>query len=398
MSTIKTDLNKICDQRKQQMLFNIPPVRYNPISPYEKFPQFTKSQFDMRRKAEILSYTANKSNTKTNNFTKANKWAQLVKGVGQQYNSKSIKLTEVRYENIGDIKYSSVAIYTDIIVNYPDTFTKHTDINGNIWYDISSQPIVICNDNMIPTPTSSSDVPGPVINLIRDLNVPLYNYKSSIDTANYGIIPPTENTYINYNINTNILAQNNTTTNIFSLNINNAIETSDYFNFEIPLSMYFSGQTTITSTSYDVSFSNISMTIQTPTISVYYSDSMVGLKNSYDISFNCINNNIISFDLSLNSTTNNFSEFSGEIYIGTLKMKNLFLYTQSGYVYTIKFSNFITDNTSDFTLYSSYFSSLQSGIKFNTTSITKNQTHCEINQTTSSEPNIGFTLSSANST
>lgn len=398
MSTIKTDLNKICDQRKQQMLFNIPPVRYNPISPYEKFPQFTKSQFDMRRKAEILSYTANKSNTKTNNFTKANKWAQLVKGVGQQYNSKSIKLTEVRYENIGDVKYSSVAIYTDIIVNYPDTFTKHTDINGNIWYDISSQPIVICNDNMIPTPTSSSDVPGPVINLIRDLNVPLYNYKSSIDTANYGIIPPTENTYINYNINTNILAQNNTTTNIFSLNINNAIEMSDYFNFEIPLSMYFSGQTTITSTSYDVSFSNISMTIQTPTISVYYSDSMVGLKNSYDISFNCINNNIISFDLSLNSTTNNFSEFSGEIYIGTLKMKNLFLYTQSGYVYTIKFSNFITDNTSDFTLYSSYFSSLQSGIKFNTTSITKNQTHCEINQTTSSEPNIGFTLSSANST
>jgi hypothetical protein len=250
---------------------------------------------------------------------------------------------------------------------------------------------------MIPTPTSSSDVPGPVINLIRDLNVPLYNYKSSVDTANYGLIPPTENMYINYNINTNILAQNNTTTSIFSLDINNAIEMSDYFNFEIPLSMYFSGQKTTTSTSYDVSFSNISMTIQTPTISVYYSDSMVGLKNSYDISFNCINNNIISFDLSLNSTTNNFSEFSGEIYIGTLKMKNLFLYTQSGYVYTIKFSNFITDNTSDFTLYSSYFSSLQSGIKFNTTSITKNQTHCEIHQTTSSEPNIGFTLSSANS-
>uniref|UniRef100_A0A6C0HCQ1 Uncharacterized protein n=1 Tax=viral metagenome TaxID=1070528 RepID=A0A6C0HCQ1_9ZZZZ len=397
MTTIKTDLNKICDQRKQQMLFNIPPVRYTPISPYEKFPQFTKSQFDMRRKAEILSYTANKSNTKTNNFTKANKWAQLVKGVGQQYNSKSIKLTEVRYENLDNTKYSSIATYTDIIVNYPDTFTKHTDINGNIWYDISSQPIVICNDNMIPTPTSSSDVPGPVINLIRDLNVPLYNYKSSIDTANYGLIPPTENKYINYNIDTNILGQNNTTTSIFSLNINNAIEMSDYFNFEIPLSMYFSGQKTTTSTSYDVSFSNISMTIQTPTISVYYSDSMVGLKNSYDISFNCINNNIISFDLSLNSTTNNFSEFSGEIYIGTLKMKNLFLYTQSGYVYTIKFSNFITDNTSDFTLYSSYFSSLQSGIKFNTTSITKNQTHCEIHQTTSSEPNIGFTLSSANS-
>ena len=71
MTTIKTDLEKICDQRKQQMVFNIPPIRFTPISPYEKYPQFTKTQFDMRRKAEVLSYTASKSNTKTNNFTKA---------------------------------------------------------------------------------------------------------------------------------------------------------------------------------------------------------------------------------------------------------------------------------------------------------------------------------------
>ena len=162
--------------------------------------------------------------------------------------------------------------------------------------------------------------------------------------------------------------------------------------------MYFSGQTTTTSTSYDISFSNISMTIDTPTIAVYYSNSMVGLNNTYDISFNCINNNIISFDLSLNSSTNNFSTFSGEIYIGTLKMTDLFLYTQPGYIYTIKFNTFITDNTSNFTLYSSYFSSLQSGIKFNTSSSIKTQTNCNIFQTISSEPNIGFSLSSANST
>ena len=398
MSTIKTELDKICDQRKQQMLFNIPPVRFTPISPYENFPQFTKAQFDMRRKAEVLSYNASKSNTKSNNFTKANKWAQLVKGTGQSTNFTSTKLTEVRYTDIDNAKYSSVATYTDIIVNYPDTYTKQTDVNGNITYDISSQPIVICNDDLIPRPTSSSGVPGPVINLIRDLSVPLYNYKSSIDTANYGIIPSTNDKYIDYKIDTNILAQNNTSATIFSLYINTTNNISDSFNFEIPLSMYFSGQTTTTSTSYDISFSNISMTINTPTIAVYYSDSMVGLQNTYDISFNCINNQVVSFDLSLNSSTNDFSTFSGEIYIGTLKMTDLFLYTQPGYIYTIQFNTFITDNTSDFTLYSSYFSSLQSGIKFNTTSSIKTQTNCNILQTISSESNNGFILSSINST
>lgn len=398
MSTIKTELDKICDQRKQQMLFNIPPVRFTPISPYENFPQFTKAQFDMRRKAEVLSYNASKSNTKSNNFTKANKWAQLVKGTGQSTNFTRTKLTEVRYTDIDNAKYSSVATYTDIIVNYPDTYTKQTDVNGNITYDISSQPIVICNDDLIPRPTSSSGVPGPVINLIRDLSVPLYNYKSSIDTANYGIIPSTNDKYIDYKIDTNILAQNNTSATIFSLYINTTNNISDSFNFEIPLSMYFSGQTTTTSTSYDISFSNISMTINTPTIAVYYSDSMVGLQNTYDISFNCINNQVVSFDLSLNSSTNDFSTFSGEIYIGTLKMTDLFLYTQPGYIYTIQFNTFITDNTSDFTLYSSYFSSLQSGIKFNTTSSIKTQTNCNILQTISSEPNNGFILSSVNST
>jgi len=398
MTTTNTDLATICDQRKKQMLFPNPPVRYTPISPYEKFPQFTKFQFDMRRKAQVLSYTASKSNTKTNNFTKANKWSQLVKGVGQQYNSKSIKLTQVEYTGLDSNKYSSVPIYTDIYVNYPDTYTKYSDTNGNIWYDISSQPIIICNDNMIPTPTSSSGVPGPVINLIRDLDVPLYNYKNSTDTANYGIIPPTNIKFIDYKIEENILAPNNTSTTIFLLNIINSNDIGAYFNFEIPLTMYFSGENIIqnTSSSYNFDTETFDMTINIPTISVYYSASNVILNNEYDISFNGINN--ISFDLSLNSDTNYFTQFSGEIYIGVLKVTKLFLYTQPGYVYTIKFNNFITDNTSESPIYSSYFSSIQSGIKYNTTSSTKTQSHCAIAESISSEPNTGFSFTSSIST
>ena len=45
--TIKT----ACEQRKFNMLFNIPPVRNEIVSPY---PTFTKNQLDMRRKTEIL--------------------------------------------------------------------------------------------------------------------------------------------------------------------------------------------------------------------------------------------------------------------------------------------------------------------------------------------------------
>jgi hypothetical protein len=393
MTTTKIELEKICDQRKQQMIFNIPPTRYTPISPYEKFPQFTKTQFDMRRKAEVLSYTASKSNTKTNNFTKANKWSQLVKGVGQKYNSKSIKLTQVEYTAAESTNYSSIATYTDIYVNYPDTYTKETDDNGNITYVITSQPIVICNDDLIPRPTSSSGVPGPVITLIRDLDVPLYNYKSSIDTANYGIIPPSNTQFIDYRIETDILAENNTTTTIFSLNIINTNDISAYFNFEMPLTMYFSGQTNTTSTSDDFPTETISMTINTPTIAVYYSDSMVALNNEYNISYDGLN--AVTFDLSFNSSTNNFSEFSGEIYIGILKVTNLFLYTQPGYIYTIKFNTFITDNTSVSTLYSSYFSSIQSGIKYNTTTSTKTQSQCSINESVSNLSNNGFSLTSS---
>lgn len=398
MSTTNTDLSSICIQRQEQILFLNPPVRYTPISPYEKFPQFTKFQFDMRRKAEILQYNASKSSTKTNNFTKANKWAQLVKGVGQQFNSTSIKLTQVEYTDLSSTKYGPTAIYTDIYVNQPDTYTKNTDANGNIWYDITSQPIIICNDDMFPRPTSSSGVPGPVINLIRDLDVPLYNYKSAIDIAIYGINPVNNTKFIDYRIEENILAQNNTSTTIFSLNIINTNDIGAYFNFEIPLSMYFSAKNVIQNTTetYDFPTETVSMTIYVPTISVYYSASNVVLNNEYDISFNGIEN--ITFDLSLNSSTNNFSEFSGEIYIGVLKVSKLFLYTQPGYIYTIKFNNFISDDTSNSIEYSTYFSSIQSGIKFNTTSSTKTESNCVINESVSDISNNGFSLTSSMST
>ena len=49
--------DNIYKQRQKMQLLNIPPTRYTPISPY---PMYTRFQLDMRRKTEILKYSANK--------------------------------------------------------------------------------------------------------------------------------------------------------------------------------------------------------------------------------------------------------------------------------------------------------------------------------------------------
>ena len=68
---------RIFNQRRKMQLLNIPPTRYTPISPY---PIYTQFQLNMRRKVEILKYSANNSNSKTNNFTKSEKWKQVITG------------------------------------------------------------------------------------------------------------------------------------------------------------------------------------------------------------------------------------------------------------------------------------------------------------------------------
>ena len=131
------------DQRQRLAYFNKPPVRYNPVSPY---PQNTKAQLDMRRKAEILKYSNNQQNTKTNNTTKKEKWAYLVRGNSSQ-----------------------VVSYSNYINNISTTCTSN-----------ETQPMS----------TTASDVPGPPMNLYYDPTVPLYQYQNpSINNASYSDLP-----------------------------------------------------------------------------------------------------------------------------------------------------------------------------------------------------------------
>lgn len=101
-------------------------TRFELINPYVG--GITKEQFDMRRKAEILKYSS-KSGTSVKQLTKKEKFALVSK----------INYKQSRKMNL----YSNV------------------DCSG---------------DALLPVPTSSSDVPGPIMYLYEDPAVPLYNF------------------------------------------------------------------------------------------------------------------------------------------------------------------------------------------------------------------------------
>jgi hypothetical protein len=399
MATTDLSLTQLCLQRKKQLLFNFPINRYNPVSPYVG--HITSAQLDMRRKAEILQYNASKSNTKTNNYTKAEKWSLLINGKNQKNTYNNIKISQVQYEpsNIGgdvysdDIvinnqdKYSLIPVYTDIIVKYPDTYTTSTDINGNITHNIIHGIINGCNTDMIPVPTTSSDVPGPPINLIRDVTIPLYNYNNPIT---YGIQNTETNDKYNYIIENNILFNNNIENKLFSLNIiNNNDNYSNNFGFDVPISISFQNNTTANLSNDLISkFNNITINLSNIVLNVYYNNSAVYSSTLVP--------NFPNINISLINTIT--TSFSGSIYIGILNIRNVLLYTQPGYVYDIKLTCKMNDNINniinDNPLLAEYSNqiSINKSIIFNNTVSNKINSNCTINTDVSSTPNNGFIL------
>ena len=123
-----SSVNTLLMQKRSKALIYVPPSRFNLVNPY---PHFTQSQLDMRRKVEILKYNGNKQNTKTNNLTKKEHLALLSKG------KTSSKISQ---------------------------------------YTILNNPVVCSRDLTKPTLTSSCNVPGSLMYLQYNPDVPLYNY------------------------------------------------------------------------------------------------------------------------------------------------------------------------------------------------------------------------------
>jgi hypothetical protein len=104
-----------------------------------------KNELNMRRKAEILQYKHNSSK-----LTKKQQWANISRG-----NHSNKKTWAIQNQNTTN----------NNLLNLPR-------VNNTLICDNSNS--IICD------PTSSSDVPGKIISLCYDKNIPLINFRSRL--------------------------------------------------------------------------------------------------------------------------------------------------------------------------------------------------------------------------
>jgi hypothetical protein len=279
---------KACDQYKLYVsLQNNNNIRRTPVSPY---PTYTKQQLDMRRKAEILEYKTQQNVPTTNQ-----KWAYLVQ------------------TSSGSKKRACLA-------------TNYT----------------------VRTPTSSSDVPGPVIQLYKDPLIPLYMYvNQTVDNAQQEVPYPnlqseawTTHPIIDAYFKTTVPA---TLANLVLLN-------PEYVNYsytiKTPISISLSGIKTALQPQTTI-ISQIVSTISAASLSVYYSDVLI---QSYPINVTTLSNAVIN----LGTTSGSFlaNKYVGHITIPTINLETIpeYVYTFSAqftvsYVVYDQYNNIIS-NTS----------------------------------------------------
>jgi hypothetical protein len=341
-------IDQICIQRARRALYNQPPPRLElEPSPY---PQFTRRQLDMRRKCEILQYKANASNTKTNNLTKAQRYSQLV-------------------------------------------------ANGSLM-------VRKCTADLYkPTPTSSSDIPGPVINLQLNPNVPLYNYV--VDRDAFGLINSVAPDLWFTTTDNNIENDSRVVTELFALFLNPTISQNYYtYQFQTPVSLQISGGTnSIYQQPSDYSMSLIMLrpdqtnpmsSTNLPIVYVYvYYNSTLVISNDpnvlpvYTSAMSVTFSPNFSDQLDIHVTSYELP-FSATQFAGIITVSNMTLLTQPGFIYDIKvaFPLVITPPPPS----ANTVENLVSSVFTNVTSVGQSYTNCTILSDASTDTNTGFQL------
>ena len=309
-----SDFSLTCtNQRKQRSQFFFfeggAKSRFTPTCPYIKDSSgnliYTPRDLDMRRKAEILKHIK----PQNGNVSK-NKYAQLATATKKNKNK------------------------------------------------------VICPNDNTPKPTSSSDVPGKIINLYEDPNVPLYNYFPLTEQFKFQNIK-----YDNFKrlfdtfTNNNVLTPNGlfrTLTTIIILNPNsNRIS----FNFSIPISLDYSaiynnltyvtqegefeeivspgapnaGDVIPVPANIDYKITNANLSVISATMEIKYSDSII---QTIDASYfsdppesTDLRSALVTQSIEFNQSSD--GEVKSTLYLGNLYFDNVILQTVSQYVYTI---------------------------------------------------------------
>ena len=267
-----SDLSAICEQRKQFQLYNIPPVRFESISPY---PAFTQEQLNMRRKTEILKY--NKNSTQGPRMTQRQRLAATFRG---GYNAAR----------------------------------------------------VVCpNDYKIPVLTTSAGVPGPPIYLVEDPNVPLYNYVK--ETNAYAeniyeddlewIFKPTANQLCPNN-------NNSIYTEIAKLIIRSPIQQAyTRFTYQTPILFRLRG----TAPTAKSAGATINANIGTTLMSFRATYNQNALDNHAQLTSRFLQNNFITAQLVPPSGSSTTFNYFCEAYVGLLEISGIILTTSPGFVY-----------------------------------------------------------------
>jgi len=285
----------LCAQRKKQQLFNIPPSRIEIVSPYVNS-NITKFQLDMRRKAEVLKH--DQVNTKQNNLTKKQQFAQVING-----------------------RSTPVA----------KSYIKENTVTSTIFAKVLN-----CNNKDLPitTPSSASGVPNDYISgintLYSDPNVPLYNFINPVLTRAYGFLnSPLDSTVIRYSNYTN--ANTDISTSLISTVEFTDLTTNPYYTLNIihiPLAFQIYGDI---SKNVNVSVDSIKILIPDFSLNIYYNNQYVIPNSNYIYNFTPVNNYTV--DVSIN---NNVSNFSGTFFIGYLNISNISLIATPGFMYDFK--------------------------------------------------------------
>lgn len=273
------------EQRRITQLYHIPLSRVTPENPYVSN-KYTKLQLDMRRKAEVLKYSANKSSAQTNNLTKKEKFSLLVKG------------------------------------GIPSPSQKVMDRKN----------VNCAADQLIPTPTSSCDVPGPVQYLYDDESVPLYNF-SVFNTRTYPDYVPTNVDPWQFVVLSNTVIYTNQSQTLYYLIINKLINRPQYtYRITTPIGFTVSGSVPPSYVSPPEYSGNFVINLQSATLSIYYNNALVKT-----VSASSVANYNMTVNVPINTGSTSKS-FSATQFVGNLNFNNLQLYTSPTYVYTFVLS------------------------------------------------------------
>ena len=181
---------------------------------------------------------------------------------------------------------------------------------------------------MMPRPTSSSDVPGPIVYLYNDETVPLYNF-SSFNIRNYS--DNVDNDYTPWQfISPPDISGNNETTNYLIL-YNSINQTSYTYTITVPLGIYVYGTSKLANLP-----GKMTLQIKNASVSAYYNNKLYGTYSSpaFDTSMSLV------FDVS-NATP---GSFNASYFAGNATFSGVQLYTSPSFVYSFS-TNVVIDLT-----------------------------------------------------